>query len=876
MIGKSVAHYNVTEKLGEGGMGEVYRATDTKLNRSVALKVLPDEFAADSGRMARFEREAQVLASLNHPNIGAIHGIEDAGTSKALVLELIEGPTLADRIAEGAIPPDEAIPIALQIADALDAAHSKGIVHRDLKPANIKVNAEGQVRVLDFGLAKVTGPDFDAPLADLSNSPTMTTPATQVGVIMGTAGYMSPEQARGKVVDKRADIWAFGVVLYEMLTGSAPFGGEDFAQVLAHILTTPPDYAKLPATTPRSAENLIRRCLERNPKDRLRDMGDAHYELTRTPEQAPEAPTASSPFASRPALLLIGVLAVLSTVLAFLFVQKKAAAPETGVIQASIALPPGHALDFGPLITRDGERIAFISNDGSNTRRIYTRRFDEDELRPLEGTDEAFNFFFSPDGRWIAFYASGALSKVSVSGGAPVWLAEASSSHGGAWLDDGRIVFTQAWNSGFFTVDENGGSAEPFLIPDREIAYAYTWPYAAPDGKSLLFHRWGNTFALMRLDLEEMSRATVIPAIWRRSSWVEPGYVVTTGDGGDLVAARIDPADTSPTLEPVLRDVNSGGSNGQAGFDISRDGTLVYSPLDPTRKELVLVDREGKTTPLSGAPANFEALNLSPDGRRIAFTAEFDLFVQDLQRGSRTPLADEKGGPTANAEDKPVWTPDGTRIVFASNRAGNWDLYVRNADDSGETKPLLQRVYDQYPETMAPDGTLFYREEHPETGGDIWTLPSDGEPNPWLVTPAVERQPSVSVDGKLVAYQTGISGRFEIYVGTIDGGERVAVSVDGGHNARWDQKTNRLYYWSHNKMMTSDISMSPLSASEPVTLFDGGWELGPISRWAQNYSPLADGRFLMVRRQPEAIPTRIRVIFNWVDELERRLARAPR
>ncbi|HXI03245.1 MAG TPA: protein kinase [Candidatus Saccharimonadales bacterium] len=877
MIGKRIAHYSITAKLGEGGMGEVYQATDTKLNREVALKILPQAFATDGERMVRFEREAQVLASLNHPNIGTIHGIEEFGGSKALVLELVEGPTLADRVARGPVPPGEALEIAVQIADALDAAHSKGVVHRDLKPANIKLTAEGRVKVLDFGLARVTEPDADTSANDLSRSPTMTSPATRVGVIMGTAAYMAPEQAKGRAVDKRADIWAFGVILYQMLAGRAPFRGEDFSEILAAVLATSPDLTRLPETTPPAMVRVIRRCLERDPRERLRDIGDARHELM-APEEEPgkhdETLGAPARFASRPALLVMGALALVAAALGLLWAWSAGRIPAAQVARASIALPPGHVLVAGPEITRDGERIAFVSRGGSDRPRIYTRKLDEEEPKPLEGTEEATQIFFSPDGRWIGFYARGGLYKVNVSGGAPIQLAKAASSMGGAWLEDGTIVFTPAWNGGLYRIADNGGDPEPLLIPDGKTAYAYVWPKAIPGGKQILFTLWGKTWDNMLLDLATMKQTLLVPGSWHRSAYVEPGYILSASEEGDLLAIPGDPV-VAPGASsvPVLSHVDPGGNGGYSRFSVSSSGTLVYAQLDPSAKSLVFVDQEGRTTTADGTARAYGGLSVSPDGRRVAYDSAQKIYVQDLHTGTRIPLAHDLSA----SQDSPVWSPDGKRVIFESNHEGTWDIYSKSASDSGELEALVHKPYDQNPESMTPDGTLIFGESNPQTGEDIWLLPPGGEAVPWLATPASEKSADASPDGRLVAFVSDVAERDEVYVQPLKGdGERIAVSTSGGISPRWDWSGRRLYFRSNNRIMFSEITTEPrLAASEPVELLDGGWELGYVSdTWYQSYDSLPDGRLLMVLNHPAAIPTKIGVIFDWFEDLRARVKAA--
>jgi len=851
-------------------MGVVWRAVDTALDREVAIKILPDTFATDPGRLARFDREAKLLASLNHPNIASIYGLHQVEAVHFLAMELVAGESLAERLSRGPVELEEALGLAIQVAEALEAAHDEGVVHRDLKPANIQVTPGGTIKVLDFGLAKSVESGISS--ENLSMSPTVTSGGTVAGMILGTAAYMSPEQARGRPVDKRTDIWSFGCVLYEMLAGRSPFRGEDVSETLAAVLATSPDLTLLPGATPPAVRRLIGRCLQRDPGMRLRDIGDARYELMSRGDEDVTAPPAPARFASRPALALIGALVLVAIALSVFALRPSTTTSGSGSTRASIALPTNHVLVAGPKITRDGQRIAFVSTDGVQRPKIYTRTLDETELRPLEGTEEAYSLFFSPDGRWIAFYARGSLFKVRVSGGTPVMLARATSSLGGCWLEDGTILFTPAWNGGLFRIHENGGTPEPLLTPDGETTYAFVYPYALPGDSGILFNSWGETDGLVHLDLSDLRQTRLVPKSWRRAAFADSGHILFVGDGGDLLAI---PGDilTAPNSapEPVLEFVDPGGASGESKFGISSNGTLVYAPLDLSGKTLVFVDQKGKTTPAGGEAGNHQELSVSPDGRHVVLTIDLKLHVQDLQRGSRLPLTQESD-PT-EAQGTAVWHPNGGRITFASNRGGNWDMFVTDASGSGAVDNVLAKEFDQTPWSMTPDGTLIYVESHPETGQDIWLLPPGGKASPWLVTAAMEGQASASPDGRLIAYVSNLTGRNEVYIQPVEGaGVRLAVSTAGGTSPRWAPSGDRLYFKDNNRMMASEILRQPdLKASEPRQLFDGGWALPTGDTDSIDYAPLTDDRFLMIHHPPDAIPNRINAIFNWFDELERKV-----
>ncbi|MEE9161503.1 MAG: protein kinase, partial [Candidatus Neomarinimicrobiota bacterium] len=742
MVGTTISHYKVLEKIGEGGMGEVYRATDTKLNRDVALKILPERFASDSQRMGRFQREAEVLASLDHPNIGQIYGIEDAGQTKALVLQLIEGPTLADKIAQGPIPVEEALKIALQMAEGLEAAHEKGVIHRDLKPANIKITPEGQVKILDFGLAKALEGETPAD-TDLSQSPTLTAAATQTGVILGTAAYMSPEQAKGKAVDKRADIFAFGAVLYECLTGKKAFEGDTITETIAAVLKSEPDWETLPKNTPRTTRTLLRRCLHKELDRRLQHIGDGRIEIEEalaTPAQEISAGTTTM-FAPRGwrqvmpwglALLIFGVFLGVIAVLSLTPVTSQPARPIT---RFAMHLSPDQELQGGDwssfALSTDGAQLVYVATAGVGVWQLYLRHMDSLEASRISGTEGARSPFFSPDGQWIGFFADAKLKKVSTSGGAPLTLCAAPQAKGGSWGPNDTIVFTATGTSGLSQVSAAGGTPQVLTTPDsQEGEVAHTWPKVLPGGKAVLFSvrtvsRTMNDALIVAQEFETGERRVLVEG-GTHPHYAPTGHLVYTR-ASTLLAMPfdVDRLEVTGSPVPVLEGVQVIRDD-FAQFTFASDGSLVFLPGGvPAERRLVWVDRQGRFEPLAAPPRNYLPPRISPDGRQLAVTIaedSSDVWVYDMIRHTLTRLTFE------GINNLPLWTPDGKRVTFSSTRAGSTNLFWKPADGSGAAERLTTSEYTQIPQSWSPDGqVLGFHELHPITNWDIWVLPLEGE-----------------------------------------------------------------------------------------------------------------------------------------------------
>ena len=896
MVGKSLAHYEILEPLGAGGMGEVYRAHDTTLKRDVAIKVLPEEFTTDKDRLARLEREAHLLASLNHPNIASIHSLEEAQETRFLVLELVEGKTLADRlVASGRLEVEEALEIARQIAEALEAAHEKGIIHRDLKPANVKVTPDGKVKVLDFGLAKaheVEGPAGEIS-PDLTQSPTVAA-GTRTGVILGTAAYMSPEQARGQPLDKRTDIWSFGCVVYEMLTGRRAFGAGTVSDAIAAILKDDPEWSALPDATPVNVRLLLRRCLQKEPRRRLRDIGDAWAEIDDALSEPPmglpsTAATLGQPRLGRRAVLLsVAAAFALGAVVAGLAVWSLTRPtpsrpqpltrwgidiPQTGGVGSR---GPGHFLALSP----DGRHLVYSSGIGDQAQ-LYVRSMDRLEADPIPGTHDAHHPFFSPDGQWIGFFAEEKLKKISLSGGAPITLCEARDPRGATWARDDTIVFATD-SAGLLRIPAAGGTPEVVAEPDFQRGeIGYRWPEALPDATAVLFTVWREGF-------EDASIAVLSLETGEQRLLAEPGTNPLYAPTGHIVFARLGslfavPFDlgrlqVSGQPVPMLEGVLS-FPGGAANFSLSGDGSLVYIPggVQSGNFTLVWVERDGTATPLTEKHRTFWVPRLSPDGQRLAVWilegGRSEVWVYEIGRDTFSRLTLE------GANYSPEWSPDGEWVVFSSDRGGEeGNLYRKPADFSGPAERLLEKKNRQFPGSFTPDGKLLaYTELHPTTGADIWVLPleAEGAPQPLLATSFAEASPRFSPDGRWIAYMSEESGQSEVYVQPFpEPGGRWQVSDDGGTEPLWSRDGRELFYRASRKMMVVEVETEPeFSPGTARPLFEGPYlsALAGAVYGAGGYDVAADGqRFLMIELEEDAPAlTQIVVVLNWLEELER-------
>ena len=897
--GTRLGVYEVTAQIGEGGMGQVYRARDTKLHRDVAIKVLPDRLASDPERLARFQREAQVLASLNHPNIAHIHGLEESRDVRALVMELVEGEDLSARMVRGAIPLEEVLPIAKQIADAVEAAHEQGIIHRDLKPANVKVRPDGLVKVLDFGLAKALSAEPNASSSrPLSMSATITSPAmmTGIGVILGTAAYMSPEQARGKPVDRRSDIWAFGCVLYEMLTGKAAFHGDGVTDTLAAVMRAEPDWSLLPAAVPPSIRALLHRCLQKDTRQRLQAIGDARIALEEVLTGA--APSITAPRVTRSwklrlAVGLGGVLIAAAAGFAAWNLKSSPALPRP-VIRFTITLPPGQALaglhQPALALSADGSQLAYVATTpGQGAQQIYLRAMDGVDARPIPGTERGTAPFFSPDGQWLGFFAGDELKKISVRGGVARTLSSdvgGGLSRGATWVGEGVIVFAP-YSSVLQRVSDAGGAARP-LTRFETGETLHMWPQALPGGKAVLFTGFSDSptaIAVQPIGTGER-RNLIHGELGNMPSYAPSGHLIYAR-AGSLMAVPFDlerlevRGEGVPVVQGVL----------PAQYSLSATGSLAYVSGTPqaSQSQLVWVNRNGTEHPL-GAPArSYNQPRLSPDGRRVAVDViekaqDMQVWLYDLTRDTFAPFTFQ--GLNRHA----VWTPDGKRIAFMSNREGATQIFWQLANGSGG----LQRLTTSPPTTTAgglsipyswsPDGqSLIFVQAVPTKQAEFWTL-HVGNPSARpdqagraqrmpVQMRAPDGAPQLSADGRWLAYASDESGRREIYVQPYPGpGGKWQISTDGGNEPQWSRKGTELFYRSGKKMMAVDIAIQPgFAAGKPRQLFEGDYQV-TATGWARpNYDVSPDDqRFLMLKavERGQAPVTQINVVLNWSEELK--------
>ena len=873
--------YEIGDSIGAGGMGEVYRATDTNLKRDVAIKVLPESLAADENRLARFQREAELLASLNHPNIAQIFGLEKSDGTTALVMELIEGPTLADRIADGPLPADEALGIAMQIADALEAAHGQNIVHRDLKPANIKLKDDGTVKVLDFGIAKA----LDIRTLSGPEAPALTTPAmTQAGIILGTAAYMSPEQARGRAVDQRADIWAFGCLLYEMLTGQPAFAGEDIAITLARILTNNTDLKSLPAAVSPAVRQTIELCLQKDARKRIADIRDVKLALEGVFDTVSVQGTGAAAVARplwRRALPIAApiVTALIAGLAVWIGMQPGPAA----VNRFDYDLPDGQSL------RNTSRRVIAISPDGRDfvynaTQGLYLRMLGELEARLIPGTEPPLTSpVYSPDGQAVAYWeTSGPLKRISISGGAAVVIAENMQPPlGVSWEADGTILIGQL--DGIYRVLANGGTPE-LIIPSRESELFYG-PRLLPDGDSVLLTvATGSGWDRAQIVAQSLTTGerTVIIEGGSDARHLPTGHLVYALGSG-LFAVAFDPESLAvaggavPLLQGVMRS-NQGGT-GAADYAVSDNGTLVYIRGEASTQSntLVWVDRAGRELPLAAPPRNYNYPRLSPDGTRVALDVrdqELDVWIWDLNREALTRLTFDPG-----QDEFPVWSPDGWRIAFSSTRDSGGSsfetsLFSQAADGTGAVERVADNPGQIFPTAYLPDASalLVYGAGESNVNDDIAVITlDDGEIRLLLNSTFGETNPELSPDGRWLAYTSNESGGEEIYVRPfpdVDTG-RWQVSTGGGTQPLWARDGRELFYRNGEAVMAVSIQTDPgLTAGNPQLLFEGDYILGPGGR---NYDVSPEGdAFLMVKSvQDASAAPQIIIVENWFTELER-------
>jgi len=825
--GTRLGAFEITSLLGAGGMGEVYRARDAKLKREVALKVLPADVAGDPDRLARFQREAEVLASLNHPNIAQVYGLELSSEGTALVMELVDGDDLSQRIARGPIPLDEALPIARQIAEALEAAHEAGIIHRDLKPANIKARVDGTVKVLDFGLAKAIAPGVgkrESGVGDTLSARAITTPAmTMQGVILGTAAYMSPEQARGRAVDKRSDIWAFGVVLYEMLAGRQPFDGDSVADLLASVLTREPDYRALPAAIPPGIVMLLRRCLDRDVRTRLRDIGEARVVLS-TPVPGP-GPTPSSTVHDRSVAdprrwrrtvpwlaLALGAVAAGAW-----FWPPTRPAPAAAALlslgvdgggDTTLAGAGWAGLNWvGPtvVLSPDGRAMVFIARGSAGGRwQLYLRQLDELNARALAGTEGAYAPFFSPDGGSIGFFAGGRLLKIVLAGGMVTPITTVEEARGGAWAPDDTIVFAPKPEGPLFRVSAEGGPVTPVTSMHSEGETTHRWPQVLPGGTHVLFTSHDDRSASREGTIEVQPLAGGARRIIQKGGlygrYVNSGHVLYVRDG-QLFAAAFDASrlELAGPATPVVKDVAYAMTSGTAQFSVSDTGLLAYRRARNPQRMLQWMDFAGQFESIRSVPAEYQEMRFSPDGTRallvIGEGAQSDIWVYDLagDRMSRVTFHPDN-------DWSAIWSPDGQYVAYGSWRAdaGTFNLFVHRADGTGEPQRLTTSRNHQLPVEWHPSGRyILFTEERRGTGSDLMVLPMEatsegswrpGTPSVLLGTPANELSGEFSPDGRWVAYTADDSGRAEVYVQPFPGpGGRWQVSTEGAEWVEWYQ-----------------------------------------------------------------------------------------
>ena len=882
-IGQTISHYRIVEKIGQGGMGEVYLADDTTLDRKVALKFLPEAFTSDSERMARFEREAKLLASLNHPNIAGIYGLEQADGNRFLVLEYVEGETLQARMTKGALPLEDALLLCRQIAEGLEAAHEKGVIHRDLKPANVMITAEEKVKILDFGLAKALSDETQG--IDSSQSPTFTEAMTRPGVILGTAAYMSPEQAKGKSVDKRADIWAFGSILYECLTGKKAFAGETVTETLAAVIKEEPDWNRLPSNLHPRISLLLERCLEKHSKDRYGAISDARVDIQKVladPGGMFAQPDTAAQSQTRLRLVLPWFAAALGLGLLIAGVavwMLKPLEPRL-VVRLEYQLPEGQELSQGALaVSPDSSLVAYSTPEG-----LYVRFLRDWTAKLLERTDGALYPFFSPDSQWIGYFSEsdGMLKKIDVNGGAPVPLCEASASGGYSWSSDNRII--QASGGQIRWISEEGGDWSLFF---RKPGLMLSFPQMLPDCESILFCSGVASAPKIMVYSLRTGESKELPINGGSVRYIKTGHIVY-GSGNALYAVPFDPdrLETLGAPRLIVENVMSRGSS--LNYSVSDSGTLVYIPGTEVKQIIVWVDREGKEESLAIRSDNYSGALISPDGKKIALTIgdmeDSTIWIWDLVRKNLNPFISDSGA------SFPLWALNGKQIAFVlnSDRSRSNNIYLKAASGMGEAEilgsygsgPVLN-----IPSSWSSDGktlvftSLFVRDH--VLFYDIGTLSIEGDHTSRILLKEehIETEPKISPDGNLMAYTSNRSGQAEIWVcpfPEVESGDHKMVSINGGYSALWSPDGDELFYRNGDAVMAVDMAKDPLG--RPTELFRGSYLPRSYAYLPAGFNhwdiDLNKKRFLMIKEDSgdstagnKAFP-KINIVLNWFEELK--------